>query len=173
MMKKLAAVFLLAAVILCAGCIAEERTAQPGDRVFVYYTLSLDDGTVHESNVGKTPLEFVVGAGQMISGFDAAVSGMKVGETKKIRLAPSEAYGEITEAMMQDMKISELQESLGEIPAEGEILTVTVQTDAGYQQMYAKVMKVDNEVGIVSLAFMRMPLVGEYLTFEITLDSIV
>jgi peptidylprolyl isomerase len=93
MRNILVAVLLLFAVILSAGCVAE-KTVEVGDEVSVYYTLSLDDGTVQESNVGFSPISFVVGDGRMVSGFDAAVIGMKVGETKKVRLSPSEAYGE-------------------------------------------------------------------------------
>ena len=82
MRNILVAVLLLFAVILSAGCVAE-KTVEVGDEVSVYYTLSLDDGTVQESNVGLSPISFVVGDGRMVSGFDAAVVGMKVGETKK------------------------------------------------------------------------------------------
>ena len=171
MRKILVAVLLLFAVILSAGCVAEE-TAKVGDKVSVFYTLSLDDGTVQESNVGQSPLSFVVGGGQMISGFDAAVVGMKVGETKSVRLAPSEAYGEITDDMIQEMTITELLEKLGDVTLEGDVLQVTVQTDAGYQRMYMKILDVDEKEGIVSFALTGARFAGEYLTFEITLDSI-
>ena len=65
-----------------------------GDKVKVNYTGRLTDGNIFDSSVGKKPLEFTVGAHQMISGFDKAVVGMKVGETKTVTLAPEEAYGE-------------------------------------------------------------------------------
>ena len=171
MKKILVAVLLLFAVILSAGCVTEE-TVEVGDEVAVFYTLSLDDGTIQESNVGQSPLSFVVGGGQMISGFDAAVVGMKVGETKEVRLAPSEAYGEITDDMIQEMTITELLERLGDIPSEGDVLPVTVQTNAGYQRMYMKILDVDEKEGIVSFALTGARFAGEYLTFEITLDSI-
>ncbi|MBR4987554.1 MAG: FKBP-type peptidyl-prolyl cis-trans isomerase [Methanocorpusculum sp.] len=171
MIKKIAAAVLLLAVILSAGCVAE-KTAETGDTVSVYYTLYLDDGRMWESNVGKTPLSFVIGDGKMVSGFDAAVTGMKVGETKTVRLSPAEAYGEITESMIQEMSVAELIEKIGSLPAEGEVLSATVQTEAGYQYAFLKVMSIDNREGIVYLALMRAPLVGEYLTFTITLDAI-
>lgn len=81
--------------------------AQKGDAVAVDYVGTLDDGTVFDTSLKNeaekaglplrtayAPLEFVVGAGQMISGFDAAVVGMAEGEEKTVRLQPSEAYGE-------------------------------------------------------------------------------
>ncbi len=71
----------------------EFRKAKDGDKVKVDYTGRLTDGTIFDSSVGKTPLEFTVGAGQMIKGFDAAILGMKEGETKVVTLTPDQAYG--------------------------------------------------------------------------------
>ena len=144
--KCLGAVFLLAAVILTAGCISAD-TAEAGDTVSVYYTLTLEDGTVRESNVGKTPLEFVVGSGQMISGFDKAVNGMAVGETKTVTLSPAEAYGEITDDMIQEMPAAELEAKVGQAVFEGDSFRVTVNTGAGYQLAYIKILAVEGDTG--------------------------
>ena len=66
-----------------------------GDKVKVEYTGSLEDGTVFDSSKNHdAPLEFVVGSGQLIKGFDDAVIGMKVGDEKEISLPPEEAYGQ-------------------------------------------------------------------------------
>ena len=64
-----------------------------GDKVKVHYTGLLEDGSVFDSSEGKDPLEFTVGAGQMIKGFDNGVIGMEVGEEKEIKIPPEEAYG--------------------------------------------------------------------------------
>ena len=74
----------------------DTRVVKAGDKVQVSYVGKLEDGTVFDSTEkhGGTPLEFVVGSGQMISGFDKGVVGMKKGEEKEIRLEPSEAYGD-------------------------------------------------------------------------------
>lgn len=72
----------------------EEKVVKNGDLIKVDYTGRLKDGTVFDSSIGKEPLEFTAGAGQMIKGFDSAVIGMKVNEKKTVELAPSEAYGE-------------------------------------------------------------------------------
>ncbi len=71
------------------------QIVKKGDRIRVHYTGTLNDGSVFDSSVlnNRPPLEFVVGAGQMITGFDKGVVGMTVGEVKKIHLAPEEAYG--------------------------------------------------------------------------------
>lgn len=75
--------------------------AQPGDLVAVNYTGKLDDGTVFDSsrNPGRTPLEFTVGGGQVIKGFDTAVTGLAVGESRTSRIPPKDAYGEVDEQL--------------------------------------------------------------------------
>lgn len=70
------------------------QEAKQGDQVKVHYTGTLTSGEQFDSSAGRAPLEFTVGAGQMIKGFDAAVPGMKVGDKKTITIAPEDAYGE-------------------------------------------------------------------------------
>ncbi len=69
------------------------QQAKNGDVVKVHYTGKLLSGEQFDSSTGREPLEFTVGAGQMIKGFDAAMPGMKVGEKKTINIAPEDAYG--------------------------------------------------------------------------------
>lgn len=64
-----------------------------GDLVKVHYTGKLLDGEQFDSSVGKEPLEFTVGAGQMIKGFDDAMPGMAVGDKKTVTIPPEDAYG--------------------------------------------------------------------------------
>lgn len=73
------------------------NTAKQGDVVRVHYTGRLNSGEQFDSSVGRAPLEFTIGAGQMIPGFDAGVVGMGIGDKKTLTLAPSEAYGEWSE----------------------------------------------------------------------------
>ena len=68
-----------------------------GDVVKVHYTGKLANGEQFDSSVGKDPLEFTVGAGQMIAGFDAALPGMKVGDKKTINIVAKDGYGETDE----------------------------------------------------------------------------
>ncbi len=67
--------------------------ASSGDTVKVDYTGRLDDGTVFDSSEGREPLEFTLGSGQVIPGFDRGVNGMEVGEEKTITIPSEEAYG--------------------------------------------------------------------------------
>ncbi len=68
-----------------------------GDLVKVHYTGKLTNGEQFDSSTGREPLEFTVGAGQMIAGFDAALPGMKVGDKKTINIAAKDGYGETDE----------------------------------------------------------------------------
>ena len=70
------------------------RAAAVGDKLSVYYTLWLEDGTQIESNVGGDPFKFTLGQGDVIKGWDEGLVGMKVGETKTLTLPPELAYGE-------------------------------------------------------------------------------
>src|SRR6185503_1765475 len=70
------------------------QQVQNGDVVRVHYTGKLTNGEQFDSSVGKEPLEFTVGAGMMIKGFDAAMPGMTIGEKKTINILPDDGYGE-------------------------------------------------------------------------------
>lgn len=69
------------------------KQVKEGDVVKVHYTGKLINGEQFDSSVGREPLEFTVGAGQMIKGFDDAMPGMNLGEKKTINIAPEDAYG--------------------------------------------------------------------------------
>ena len=71
-----------------------------GDVVKVHYTGKVQDGEQFDSSVGKEPLEFTVGAGQMIKGFDTGVVGMKVGDKKVVVINAEEGYGQRSEEAM-------------------------------------------------------------------------
>ena len=67
--------------------------AKPGDTVLLHYAGTLDDGSEFDSSRGRDPLEFTLGAGQVIPGFDEAVAGMRVGERKTVTIPADQAYG--------------------------------------------------------------------------------
>lgn len=71
-----------------------------GDVVKVHYTGKLTNGEQFDSSTGTAPLEFTVGAGQMIKGFDKAMPGMTVGEKKRINISPDEGYGQKKEEVI-------------------------------------------------------------------------
>ena len=97
--------------------LAGEGTAKVGDAVKVHYTGKFDDGTVFDSSDGGDPLAFTVGVGEVIPGFDEAILGMRVGETKDVTIAADDAYGERNEMLVQVVARDQL--NLGVEPEEG------------------------------------------------------
>ena len=78
------------------------QQVKKGDVVKVHYTGKLTNGEQFDSSKGREPLEFIVGAGQMIKGFDKAMPGMSVGEKKTVNISPEEGYGEkVEEAIIE------------------------------------------------------------------------
>ena len=131
----------------------------------MHYTGTLEDGTVFDSSKkhGQT-LDFEVGGGQLIKGFDEAVQGMKKGETKEFTLSPEEAYGEHNEQLVQEVP----REAAKNIPEPKEGMVVGLQGPDG-QNMQATITNVEEE----TLTFdLNHPLAGKKLTFEITVEDI-
>ena len=118
-----------------------------GDKIKVMYTGYLEDGSVFDSNEGKEALSFEVGTGQIIKGFENAVIGMKIGESKSIIIKPEEAYSERHEEMVVKIPKTQFQ---GEEIKEG----MMVSSSNGMQ---ATVVSVNEED--VTLDF-NFPLAG-------------
>ena len=83
-----------------------------GNKVKIHYTGSFDDGEVFDSSREAEPLEFEVGTGQVIPGFDNAVIGMTIGEVKQVRLPENEAYGPYSDEMVFDADPDQFEEGL-------------------------------------------------------------
>jgi len=103
--------------------------AKKNDVVKVHYTGKLTSGEVFDSSEGKAPLEFTVGGGQMIKGFDNAVDGMEVNEKKTITVPADEAYGEHNNELIQEIPKTSLPNDLD--PEVGQKLVAT--NDLGHQ----------------------------------------
>ncbi|MBI4015734.1 MAG: FKBP-type peptidyl-prolyl cis-trans isomerase [Candidatus Aenigmarchaeota archaeon] len=98
--------FIVVLALLAAGCTGQgEKKAVSGDTVSVFYTGKLDGGTVFDSNVGKEALKFKIGEGQVIKGFEDAVVGLKVGETKIVRIPAEKAYGNRDEKLVIEQEL--------------------------------------------------------------------
>jgi len=143
--------------------INETKKAKNGDNVKVDYTGKLTDGTVFDSSIGKTPLEFTVGAGQMIKGFDLAIVGMIVGETKIITLPPEQAYGAYDPNKVKIIDIN----SFGKVSTI-QTGTYVTMTDGMYQYR-GKIMEVNDKN--VTIDF-NPELAGKTLIFEVKLVAI-
>lgn len=86
--------------------------AQNGDKVKVNYTGKFEDGTVFDSSEGRAPLEFSVGGGQVIQGFDAAMVGMAIGESKTVTIPADQGYGQRFDEAVMVVDRSEFPEDM-------------------------------------------------------------
>ena len=86
--------------------------AMNGDQVAVHYTGTLDDGSEFDSSEGRAPIEFTVGSGQVIAGFDEAVRGLAVGDSRTVRIEPENAYGDFNPELIVTVPIDQAPEGL-------------------------------------------------------------
>ena len=142
------------------------KVIKKGDKVKVEYIGSLEDGTIFDSSEKhNTPLEFVVGAGQLIKGFDSAVVGMKEGEEKEITIPPEEAYGSHNPEFVKDMPRNMF-------PKDQEIqpgMSFIVDLQDG-RKIQVRVSKVSEDAVTIDL---NPPLAGKTLIFKIKIVEIV
>ena len=155
---NLLGMLLLGGIILMSGCGA--KPAEKGNIVQVEYTGKLEDGTVFDTSVGREPLEFTVGAGQMIAGFDRAVSGMKVGQSKTVTIPATDAYGPRRDDLIMAIPRKQLPPDL--TPAVG------LKLQAGGGSVVTITQVSDNTVTVDA----NHSLAGKDLVFEIKLVSI-
>ena len=163
-------VFLLGILLIATasviGCTGEGNSimADDGNTVKVHYTGTLEDGTIFDSSVDREPLEFVLGAGTMIPGFEDAVRGMQVDQSKTVTIPTQEAYGAYRDDMVLVIERSQLPEGLN--PEVGQKLQMQ-QPDGG------PVVVVVTDVTETTLTLdANHPLAGKDLTFELKLVEI-
>ena len=137
--------------------------AKPGDTVRLHYTGTLGDGSEFDSSRGREPLEFTLGAGQVIPGFDEAVSGMRVGERKTVTLPTDQAYGARQEELILAVPRAQVPPHIAlevgqqlQLSQEGHAFQVTVR------EVTAEQVVLDG----------NHPLAGEALTFALELVEI-
>ena len=139
--------------------------AKSGDTVRIHYTGTLDDGSTFDSSKGRDPLEFKLGSGQVIPGFDTAVTGMSVGESKTVTIPPEEAYGAHNPQGLQSFPRANIPP---DVPLE--IGTrLQMQTPEG-QAVQVVVTEVSDDAVMLDA---NHPLAGKALTFAIELVEIV
>ncbi|PLY00148.1 MAG: peptidylprolyl isomerase [Desulfuromonas sp.] len=134
------------------------------DKVKVHYTGTLEDGTVFDSSREREPLEFTVGGGEMIKGFDSAVVGMEVGESKKFTIEAADAYGERRDEMVFQVERSQLPEGME--PEVGQHLQT--EAEGGHPVILEIVAIEDANVTLDG----NHPLAGKDLNFDIEVMGI-
>lgn len=138
--------------------------AKKGDTVQVHYTGRLDDGSVFDSSLEREPLEFVVGSGMVIEGFDTAIAGMAVGETKTVRIPCDQAYGDRRSELA--LKVQRTQVPPDIKPEIGMQLSIRME-DGSTPIVHISAM--DDETITLDA---NHPLAGQDLTFELALVKI-
>lgn len=140
------------------------QKAKIDDTVKVHYTGKLADGTVFDSSEGRDPLEFKIGSGMMIPGFDKAVQGLAIDESKLVEIPSAEAYGEMNPEMIQEVSKSQLPPEMNV-----EVGMQLMSQHPSGQEIPLIVTEVKEESIVVDA---NHPLAGKDLTFDIKLVSI-
>jgi peptidylprolyl isomerase len=135
--------------------------AKEGSTVKVHYTGKLEDGTVFDSSRDSEPLEFTIGAGQIIPGFEHAVIGMDIGDSKSVTITPEDGYGPHRDEMVMSVKRDQLPPELE--PQIG----LQLQSRQRDGQIVVFTITEVNETSITVDA--NHPLAGKSLIFEIEL----
>lgn len=139
--------------------------AKSGDTVKVHYTGKLDDGTVFDSSADREPLEFKLGAGQIIPGFEEAVLGMNPGDSTTTKIPKEKAYGERKDENILTVERGRLPDDIK--PEVGHMLTVSQPDGSSFNVTVIDLN--DKEVTLDG----NHPLAGKDLTFDIELVEIV
>lgn len=139
-------------------------TPQTGQTVKVHYTGTLEDGSQFDSSAGRDPLEFTLGEGQVIPGFEQALSEMSVGDTKTVNIPAEEAYGPHQPELVQ-------QVARDQIPADIELAEGVQLQAQGPEGQVFRLVVTDLDDAHVTLDG-NHPLAGKALTFELELVEV-
>ncbi len=135
-----------------------QDTVGDGKRVSLEYTLTLEDQTVIDTNVGKTPLVYTHGTQRIVPGLEKQLAGLKAGDTKKVEVSPEEGYGEADPNRFQEVPTEN-------IPEEARSVGKKLQGQGpDGQLMFAQVTEVKEKTIIVDL---NHPLAGKKLFFDV------
>jgi len=141
----------------------EGTVVEAGSQVGIEYTLTLEDGTKVDSNVGGEALRFEQGAGRMIPGLDKALVGMGVGEAKQVTVSPEEGYGPVNPDAFGEVPLGELPEDAREPGT-----TLMAQDEEGRVQQL-RVHKVEGDQATLDF---NHPLAGKTLIFDVKILEI-
>ena len=141
------------------------QQAQNGDKVKVHYHGKLRSGETFDSSEGREPLEFTVGSGQVIKGFDDGVTGMQVGDKKTVEINVEDAYGEKSEDMIIEFPKEQFPGDM--TPEIGQQL---MMSNGSGQSFPVTIMEVRDDSVLLDA---NHPLAGQDLIFDIELVEIV
>lgn len=133
-----------------------------GKKVKVHYTGKLENGTEFDSSLQRDPLEFTVGTGQLIRGFESGLIGMNVGEQKTIKITPEEGYGPVHESMVLTIPKSNVPDDV-QVGAQ-----LQADNESGQPVVFVVRQINENEVIIDG----NHPLAGKNLIFDVSVVEI-
>jgi len=139
--------------------------AKKGDKVQVNYKGYLEDGKIFDSSEGKPPLDVTLGTGMVIPGFDAALTGMEVGDKKTVKIPMEQAYGPHNAEMVMQIPKDQIPADLK--PEIGQRLQVG---GTGGEEMMVEVIDLTDDFIVLDA---NAPLAGKDLTFDLELVAIV
>ena len=140
-----------------------KQTVTEGKNVSLEYTLTLDDKSVVESNVGKQPLTYTHGTQQIIPGLEKALEGLTVGDTKEVTVTPADGYGEKDPNALQ-----EVQKKL--IPPDALVVGARLQSkDPEGHVVYLRVAEIKDDTVVLDF---NHPLAGKTLHFDVKILDI-
>jgi FKBP-type peptidyl-prolyl cis-trans isomerase SlyD len=140
-----------------------ETRVREGSRVALEYTLSDETGKVIESNRGKEPMSYIHGKGQIIPGLEKELSGMKVGEEKKVQVKPEDGYGPVNPEAFQEI-------SKDKLPPEAlKVGTMLMAQGPQGQGIPARVHEIKDNTVIMDF---NHPMAGKTLSFDIKISEI-
>jgi len=138
--------------------------AKAGDTVRIHFTGSLEDGSVFDSSADQAPLEFTIGAKQVIEGFEQAVVGLEPGQKRTVTIPPEQAYGPRYDEMVQVV-------DRGDFPAELDV-EVSMQLQASQPEGESLILTVTEVTETTVTLDANHHLAGKSLTFEIELIEV-
>ena len=141
------------------------QQVKSGDKVKVHYHGKLTSGETFDSSEGREPLEFEVGSGMVIKGFDDGVTGMKVGEKKTIHIPVENAYGPKNPEMIIEYPKDQFPKDM-----EIELGMPLLLSNASDQQFEVKIAEIKDDVVVLDA---NHRLAGEDLVFDLELVEIV
>lgn len=140
------------------------QQAKSGDTVKVHYHGKLTDGTTFDSSEGRDPLEFKVGSGSVIRGFDEGVTGMSVGDKKTVHIPADDAYGQKDAGMVVEFPIANFPPDM-----KPEVGMQLQMTNGSGQVIPVVIQEVGDDTVMLDA---NHPLAGQDLIFDIELVDI-
>lgn len=136
---------------------------QDGKRVSIEYTLKLDDGSTADTNVGREPLTYTQGQGQILPALENALEGLAVDDSKAVTLPPEQGYGTVDPERVQTVPVDQIPEGAREVGAQ------LVAADEQGRRIPVRVKEVRDDAIVVDL---NHPLAGETLHFDVKVVEI-